>query len=47
MTTITRLANRLVHTLHDIALALVLIIAALCTGMNGAEFVSEEEDNNK
>jgi hypothetical protein len=38
-----RTIKRITHRLHDIALAFVLIIAAMCYGMNGAEFVSEEE----
>lgn len=36
--------KRITHRLHDIAFAFVLIIAAMCYGMNGAELVNEEED---
>lgn len=36
--------KRIAHRLHDIALGVVLIIVALCYGMNGAELWPVEEE---
>jgi len=36
--------KRIAHRLHDLALGVVLIIAALCYGMNGAELVEDERE---